>query len=328
MTIEHIAIVGFGSIGARHLRLLRALRPNLEITLIRSGMGSRTTDKDLANNIVSSIEQAIGLGVQAAIIASPSSYHLSQSTEFLNARIPLLIEKPISNNMIGLSEFLSLAEVSKVPVLIGYVLRHRLDALKFKSLVSSIEIGQISSVFIECASYLPEWRPGTDYLQSVSARRDLGGGVLLELSHELDYMNWFFGECRCVDSIVRNTGLIGVDVEDQAIMSFVNKENILISTVLDFARRVPSRRCTVISEKGQLRWDLLSKSITSNFDGVESNIEFSLEYDEPYLAQLQHFFRCVEEGERARVDIFDGAQVMNLLDEIRELSKSFVEAKT
>ncbi len=318
MNIKHLAIVGLGSIGARHLRLLRSLRPDIEITLVRSGLGLKNDYQDLANNVTSTIEEAIKLGVEAAIISSPSNLHLEQAAEFLKSNIPLLIEKPLSKSINGIDNFISLVEESKVPVLIGYVLRYRPDAMKFKSLISDSSIGKISSVFIESSSYLPNWRPGTDYLKSVSSSRELGGGVLLELSHELDYMNWLFGECRCVNSILRNTGLIGVDVEDQVIMSFITRENVLISTLLDFSNKISQRKCIVVTDKGEISWNLIDKSIFSNIEQVESKIEFEFQYDDPYIAQLLHFFRCIEESEPEFVGISDGIRVMNLVNEVRE----------
>ena len=59
-------------------------------------------------------------------------------------------------------------------------------------------IGKVLSVRCEIGQYLPSWRPGSDYRQAVSASRALGGGALLELSHEIDYLRWIFGEVAWV----------------------------------------------------------------------------------------------------------------------------------
>mgnify|MGYP001280246073 CR=1 FL=1 len=97
--LSHIAIVGLGSIGRRHLRLFRELRPELEITLVRSGIGQSWPEESLAQRKVFSISEAINAGAQAAIISSPSPYHIEQSLEFASSGVHLLIEKPLSHNI-------------------------------------------------------------------------------------------------------------------------------------------------------------------------------------------------------------------------------------
>ena len=95
MAINHIAIVGVGSIGRRHLKILRDLRPELEITLVRSGIGKNFNEIDLADRVVFSIEEAIALNIQAAIISSPATKHIEQALVLANAGIHLLVRSPI-----------------------------------------------------------------------------------------------------------------------------------------------------------------------------------------------------------------------------------------
>ncbi len=73
--------------------------------------------------------------------------------------------------------------------------------LRFFELFDKSFIGQTLYTSVECGSYLPDWRPGNNYKKSVSAKKDLGGGVLLELSHELDYIRWIFGEIKNIYAV-------------------------------------------------------------------------------------------------------------------------------
>lgn len=180
-----------GGIGRRHLRLLKQLRPEIDVILVRSGQGRCWPEDALATASVTSVDEALGMDVDAAIIASPAPFHVSQATEFLRADIPTLIEKPLSHNMDAVQALKGLAEQSRAPVLVGYVLRYSMAGRCFHEMVKGGRVGKLIAADIECGSYLPDWRPEQDYRTSASARAELGGGVLLELSHELDYANWF-----------------------------------------------------------------------------------------------------------------------------------------
>ena len=172
--IQHIAVVGLGSIGRRHVRNLKRLRPELEITLVRSGQGPVWPEEQLAERIVKTSAEAIAVGAQAAIISSPAPFHVPQAQEWLKEGRPLLIEKPLSYDTTGITDLKALAEAQNIPVLVGYVLRYDLAAQHFYHWLKSKEIGELLHVCIECGSYLPDWRPEQDYRKSASASMALG----------------------------------------------------------------------------------------------------------------------------------------------------------
>ena len=192
MQLNRIAIVGLGSIGKRHLRLIKEIRPNIEVTLIRSGVGPSSPEEDMVERVVFSIDEALKYGIDAAIISSPAPFHVEQSIRLLKAGVHLLIEKPLSDRLDNLDNLVRVANESNTKVMVGYVLRYDPAAIEFKKMIESDEIGALMHINIECGSYLPDWRPGHDYKKTVSALSNLGGGVLNELSHELDYFHWFF----------------------------------------------------------------------------------------------------------------------------------------
>ena len=99
-------------------------------------------------------------------------------------------------------------------------------------------MGEIISLEAHVGSYLPDWRPQKDYKESVSARAELGGGVLLELSHELDYIRWFFGGIDSVIAVLKNSNILGLDVEDGADLILKSSKGLHISLHLDFNSRI------------------------------------------------------------------------------------------
>ena len=184
--INNIAIIGLGSIGQRHLHLVKELRPKLNIIAVRSGMGKKVEDEKLLNAVVYSLDEAIDYGIEAAIIATPAAYHVKQAIKMMEKGIHVLIEKPLSHSLNNINELLQLNEDSNLVGLIGYCLRYNPGAIKFNNMLKNSKTGRILHVRVDCGSYLPDWRKRQDYSQSVSAKSDLGE-LLLELSHGLDY---------------------------------------------------------------------------------------------------------------------------------------------
>jgi predicted dehydrogenase len=318
LKIQHIAIVGLGSIGRRHLRLIRALRPELEITLVRSGIGQFWPEESLAQRKVDSISEAIKAGVQAAIISSPSSFHIHQALEFVHSGVHLLIEKPLSHDLQNVSELLSLASEQSIIVLVGYVLRYDPAARFFKEQLQRRIIGTILHASIECGSYLPDWRPEQDYRQSVSAQKELGGGVLLELSHEIDYAYWFFGEIQEVQAYLHFSNTLDISVEDMAQLLLFSQDSVPIQMHLDFYRRHPKRCCVVHGTEGELVWDAIAGEVLYRpATGKSETTSFSSERDHMYREQLHHLMVCLENEESPIVSLNDGMKVLNIIEAAR-----------
>ena len=318
MKISRVVIVGLGSIGRRHLRLIKELRPGIEITLVRSGKGDKWPEETLASHVVDSIEAALDSFPDAAIISSPANVHLEQAMAFAEAGVHLLVEKPLSVSAEGVDRLLEVARQSRIHGLVGYVLRYDPAARLFKEYLQKAEIGGLIWVRVECGSFLPEWRPGVDYRHTVSARKALGGGVLLELSHEFDYLTWFFGNPVMLIGQMSRSGLLDIDVEDQVDMLLTCADGLVVSVHLDFVRCHSTRECVVQTTKGQLIWNAIGKRVIWQPKVGEPTVRhFNFNGDYIYRDQLRHLLACVEEGEAPVVTLEDGANVMRVIDAAR-----------
>lgn len=316
--IKNLAIIGLGSIGRRHLRLLKEVRPDISVTLIRSGKGQSWPEESLAKRTVYSIDQALSEGIQAAIISTPASLHIPQALEFVTADIPLLIEKPLSNNLLDVEKLKTFYTNNKNLILIGYVLRYSLASQYFHKLLTEECIGIPLFVRVECSSYLPAWRPEQNYKATVSAQPELGGGVLLELSHELDYVNWLFGPFKKVKAALHNSGILDISVEDTADLLLSNIRGLPVSIHLDFCCRQTTRHCTVQGDKGSLCWDILNNQVRwIPNNGAPQAWDFPMERDTLFVKQLTHFFACIEQGKHPRVTLDDGIAALQLVDAAR-----------
>ena len=171
---------------------------------------------------------------------------------------------------------------------------------KFRSALDSELIGKIFSVRCEVGQFLPSWRPDKDYRNSVSAQSNLGGGVLLELSHEFDYLRWIFGEVEWVQAVLRKQSDLDIDVEDTAHLNlgfnakFGRDQQLIASVNLDFLRHDKTRLCTAIGDKGSLRWNGLT-GVVEQFT-IEGGdwLEIFCDGDiDSYEFEWAHFLNCV-----------------------------------
>ena len=137
-----------------------------------------------------SIDEALAWKPEAAIIASPANLHIEQSCLLARNSIPLLIEKPVGTGLEDPNLYRQLRQYSDLfPIYVGYVLRHDPCATYLRQQIETGKFGQLMSADFSCGSWLPDWRSGQDYKQSVSARRDLGGVFCLSLVMSLIWLN-------------------------------------------------------------------------------------------------------------------------------------------
>ncbi|MBE3139991.1 MAG: Gfo/Idh/MocA family oxidoreductase, partial [Thermoplasmata archaeon] len=193
-----ILIYGLGSIGRRHLANLRLIEPNAHITVW--DQESRLPDcreyLSPEDRFVSRLEDALAAQPEVALISSPSPLHVEAALELAKQGAHLFIEKPLSNNLDGVDELIDRCRKRLLVLLVGYNFRFYQPLQVVHQALQDGQIGRVLSTRAEVGQYLPDWRPAIDYSQSVSAKSELGGGALLELSHELDYVRWLVGEIQ------------------------------------------------------------------------------------------------------------------------------------
>jgi predicted dehydrogenase len=326
--ISSVLIVGLGSIGQRHLRLARKLLPDADIRVLRRQATSEVPE--YSNGCFSHIDEALAFTPQVAAIANPAPFHIDTAQALANAGVHLLIEKPLSDSLKCVGELLETCHKQGTVLLIGYNLRYLPSLQHFRDLLGERVIGKVLSVRCEIGQYLPSWRPDNDYRHGVSARHELGGGALLELSHELDYLRWIFGEVEWVKATLSRQSGLEIDVEDSAhlTLGFVpaTDGHRLVGTVnLDFIRHDTTRLCTAIGERGSLRWNGLT-GVVEHFEAgaKEWNVLFQHQHqrDDSYLVEWQHFLQCVNAKATPLISGEDGLKVLQIIDAARHSSKS------
>jgi predicted dehydrogenase len=207
---------------------------------------------------------------------------------------------------------------------LGYNLRFSESLIAFRDLVRGGRFGRVVRFTAETAQYLPDWRPDKDYRESVSAQAELGGGVLLELSHEIDYLRWIFGEWEWVSAWTGRTSSLEIDVEDTALVTIgIEGETAATQLIgqlsIDFVRRDKTRVVSAVCEGGTIRWDGVAGTVEV-FEPSQSRWETIMAdsgSQSTYKAQWASFLSVVEEGTRPMVAVSDGVAVLRAVEAIR-----------
>jgi predicted dehydrogenase len=323
LTIERVLIVGYGSIGRRHLQIARKLLPLADIRVVSKSFAPIIPPG--ANDIFPEIDAATEFFPHLSVISNPASQHIEVAMRLASIGSHLLIEKPISNNSSGVLELVNFCHANKLCIRVGYNLRFLKSLLIFKNEIESGVIGNVISLQSEASSYLPKWRPKKNYKDSVSSQKKLGGGVLLELSHEIDYLRWIFGEILWVNGVVGRYSDLNIDVEDGAMvvlgLKSVRSDKKIIGTLrLEFYRQDPVRSCVAVGEFGSIKWDGISGLVTlfKNDETQTLNSEQDgLGMDETYISEWNSFLKQVQDGDSSKDYGLDALKTLQVIESIK-----------
>jgi predicted dehydrogenase len=209
--------------------------------------------------------------------------------------------------------------------MVGYNFRFYKPMLTIEKALQQQKIGRVLSVRAEAGQYLPDWRPARDYRQTVSARRNLGGGVLLELSHEFDYLVWLLGDVETVWAHADRLSDLDVDVEDIAEVILQFRSGAVGSLHLDMVQRTATRTCRIIGTEGTITWDWdthrvrMYSAVMDNWTDLRPAER--IDPNDMYLAELKHFFDCVAGRATPVVDGEAGRRVLQIALAARRSSK-------
>ncbi len=246
-------IAGVGSIGRRHLRNLQALDEQ-DILLYRTHRASLPDDELAGIPVETDLLRALNQKPQAVVVSNPTALHLDVAIPAAEAGCHLLLEKPISGSLERLEELQAALQRGGGKVLVGFQFRFHPGLLRLKQLLEEKAIGSPLSVYATWGEYLPSWHPWEDFRRAYAARTDLGGGVVLTLSHPLDYLHWLLGDVKDLWAFTARHGL-GLEVEDTAEIGLRFKNGVLGSVHLDYVRQPPQHRLQIVGTEGTLCWD-------------------------------------------------------------------------
>ncbi|MFK8059417.1 MAG: Gfo/Idh/MocA family protein [Polaribacter sp.] len=258
---KKILIVGLGSIGQRHLKNILSLGYE-DISLVRRNATILEEFPHL--KVYKSIDEACKKEVfDTAIIATPTANHFKDFLEISKFNIlNIYLEKPISHSVKEANKIKEITKKKNLNVTVGYDLHFDLGLLKVKEFLKKNTIGKVCSFKVEVGQYLPDWRPNQDYREGMSAKKALGGGVMLDLIHEFDYVNWLLGPIKNIFGKNKQISNLEIETEDVSLNIIETKKGVLGTISLDYLQKELSRTCKIVGDNGTIIWDYKESKVT------------------------------------------------------------------
>lgn len=271
-----VGIIGLGSIARKHIAALRSIDPYTQFWALRHRPGSPVTPgiSDLYT-----LPDLVAVRPDFIIISNPTAAHYETINALASSGIPLFIEKPVFDSITH-----PLPQVQGMTY-VACNLRF-LDSLRWVK--QHLTNRSINEVNVYCGSYLPEWRPqAPDWRKIYSANRDMGGGVHIDLIHEIDYVYWLFGAPQKVHKTFRNVSSLQIDAWDYANYC-LEYPTFAVSIVLNYYRRDYRRTLEILLDDATWQVDL-AKNTVCNLTTGQLLFESQQRFPETYEAQMHDF---------------------------------------
>jgi predicted dehydrogenase len=308
-------VVGCGASGRRHISNLLQLK-NIE------GISVYTKNKECLKGLkgdgkINIINALDNIEADFAIIANETYRHIDTALSLAAKGMDLFIEKPLSHNMNKVDELKKIAKREKIKIFIGYNLRY-LGAIKYvKEALSQKIIGDLYFAKIEVGQFLPLWRPDRDYRNSYSASEAKGGGVALDLSHEIDYMRYLFGDPCTWKVLKARVSKLEIDSDDVFEGIYKYNNNFICNVHMDYLQKDKKREIRIVGSEGMLHGDLVGKSIRIIKGDKETvmNDRDMFDIDRTYMDELKHFIGAAEKDIIPDITLDDGINALKLLED-------------
>lgn len=315
-----IAVLGTGSMGMRHLRVLRQL-DGVEVVAVPIRPERRDVLPGEGFRVARDLAAAADAGAEAVVITTDTARHLADGLTALQRGLDVLVEKPAGVDAAEARHLRDAARALGRRAYVGCVLRfsRSLNAVRERL----PEVGPVHSVRIECRSYLPLWRLDRDYRDAYSARPD-EGGVLRDLIHEIDYAGWLFGWPTRVWASLRTLERLGIEAEEAADLVWETAEGTLVSVGLDYLSQPTRRGLVAFGAAGTLEWDAgEGQVLLQNPEGGQQVWRFPQTRDDMVRAQAEAFLAARRGGGDPRLaSMDDGERALAVCDAARAASAS------
>lgn len=257
-----VLLTGAGSIGRRHAQNVRALVPDAVVSCVCRSANSSAWASDFGALQFPSVEAALDMGVDLAVICSASSSHAGDLQRLLACANALYIEKPLVTTPEALEAVQGALDAGwDRPSVVGCNLRYLGAIEKLKAALDRQAAGRCAHAGLRVGQWLPDWRPHRDWRSGYSAHRSQGGGVIFDLVHEVDMAVYLFGEIRHGQAAAASLSSLGLDADDSAAITLSMQSGLPVQVTLDYVSRRPQREYELTCDNGSLRLDVMAKTL-------------------------------------------------------------------
>ncbi len=311
-----VVLSGCGSIGRRHAKNLMSLG-NFDI--LAYDVSEERLDRiqsELPVKLTKDIVSALSTGIDALLVCSPTKYHVPQALEAVKRGIPTFIEKPLSDSLDRVDDLLLLADQKDVPILVGCNFRFDSGFTVIRESLTCGLIGRPLAARAHFGQFLPNWRPDQDYRLSYSGKQSLGGGVILDQVHEIDYITCLLGQPDSVLCMAKRVSDLEIDTEDTAEILLWLNSGVLASIHVDCIRPVYDRSLEIVGTEGILQWRF-QDNFVQHF-GSHSR-EWKIlsdskkhDFNAMYVSEMHHFLEILARRETPLQDGRRGKEVLEI----------------
>ena len=299
-----VLIIGLGSIALKHIKALQELYPSVVIYALRRKGEPFKGIKGIIE--VFDIDEIAIDTLSFILISNPTSVHYNTIQKVIRYKKPLFIEKPLFEALSKeANDLVTEVEKQGIPTYVACNLRFLESIIKIKELLVGKRVNEVN---VYCGSYLPNWRPNVDFRKIYSANKEMGGGVHIDLIHELDYVYWLFGAPIHTQSFFSNKSSLNITAYDYANYLW-EYDDFSVSVVLNYYRRDSKRTLEILTDEGTYLVDLLRNNISYNDEIVFQSSQLSLE---TYTAQMQFFVEEILNKQTKFNTIVEGYKVLEL----------------
>lgn len=300
----NILIIGYGSIGKRHFQILNTLKEKYTISNIDI-VSKQAIPNETSYNNLEDIEELNKYNY--FIIANETSLHYSK-LEYLCNNVKnkvILVEKPLFSTLKNTQRF------HNNQIFVAYNLRFHPLIEKVKELLKN-KTTYYANIF--AAQYLPTWRPNTDYKKCYSANIKQGGGVLRDLSHELDYINFLFGTLKEVNSINVKTSTLEINSDDIYTAIGFTEQNTIVNVTLDYISKTPIRRIIIHCEDETIEINIIKNELLIT-DKNSNTVKFKPDPIDRNYTYLHMHQAILEKKYTQLCNYQEGRDIVSIIDQ-------------
>ena len=313
----HLLVVGCGSVGRRHLGNLRKLGARrLSAVDVLPDRLTEASDTVPDLQMYSDLDRALETGdLDGVLICTPPHLHMPMAQKVAEGGLNQMLEKPLAQNLDGVEELTATLNSRGVWAMVGYSMRFHPGVREIRHVVDSGVLGRVLGVRAEVGQYLPDWHPHEDYRSWYMSHEEQGGGALLDLSHEIDYLRWMLGEVAEVAAAVGHVSDLELDTDDLSELILRFESGVVGNVHLDLVQRRYRRHVSIVGSEGTALWDYSAGAVEllmadSSLDG-ERRYEDSR--NDQFMDQLSHYLACLRGEVKPLVDVADAARTLDVV---------------
>ncbi|MES2508727.1 MAG: Gfo/Idh/MocA family oxidoreductase [Pseudomonadota bacterium] len=317
-----VLVTGRGSIAKRHVRHLRALRPDVELAVVSA---SGEVDPVFQPcTVVKNVGDGFFWKPDALVIASISSRHAGELVLAFEHSLPCLVEKPLVTDQAQLNQIFRFVGQREIPlaIAVGCNLRHLPALAKLRQELSRDPSLRVLRAHLEVGQELTQWRPGRDLKTSYSAFPSQGGGVVFDLVHEIDMARWLLGPLKVQAGIGGHFSSLPVESDDVHVALLKTGPGAPVVVSLDYVSQSPVRRYSFVTTEGTYVADLMEKNIVHRGREVArilSNTAADFDIAATYTSQMADWLAAIANpGHKLISPLVDGLETAALMLDIYE----------